>query len=233
MTNGRLTRLAAPLMAPESTEPLSNEAQLALAYTGPKSRGALTIFFEFDARLARIVAGTTEVMLGQMRLAWWRDMLSQPLDGRPQGDAVLDGIGSYWQGFESALVPLVDAWEWMLAEEFDTKSASEFALNRAKPLGALVQMVDECGDKPADLARKAAIWAYADAVANITDAKERETLLELARAEPWIGTRFPRGLRGIDVLIALSRRSLARGGRPLMEGRGAALIALRAAVFGR
>ena len=35
------------------------------------------------------MARTTEPMLGQMRLAWWRDALGKPVDERPRGDAVL------------------------------------------------------------------------------------------------------------------------------------------------
>ena len=81
-------------MSGELTENLADEAQLALAYIGPNLRDALRIFLELDGRLARIVSATTEPMLGQMRLAWWRDALGMAVSERPQGDAVLDGIGN-------------------------------------------------------------------------------------------------------------------------------------------
>jgi phytoene synthase len=32
-------------------------------------------------------------MLGQMRLAWWREALGKPLADRPRGDEVLDAVG--------------------------------------------------------------------------------------------------------------------------------------------
>jgi phytoene synthase len=42
---------------------------------------------------------------------------------------------------------------------------------------------------------------------------------------------LPKTLRGLAVLEALALRALRRGGRPLMEGRGAPLTAFRAAIF--
>ena len=71
-------------------ETLPTEIELALAYTPRDRREAMRVAFELDRRLARIVAATTEPMLGQMRLAWWRDILAKPVDERPRGDVVLD-----------------------------------------------------------------------------------------------------------------------------------------------
>ena len=45
------------------------------------------------------------------------------------------------------------------------------------------------------------------------------------------GGRMPSGLRGLAVLEGLALRAMLRGGRPLMEGRGASLAALTAAIF--
>ena len=46
-------------------------------------------------------------MLGQMRLAWWREALGKPVADRPRGDRVLDAIGQDWAGREAALVAMV------------------------------------------------------------------------------------------------------------------------------
>jgi len=69
--------------------------------------------------------------------------------------------------------------------------------------------------------------------AHVSDQTERELILELARAELSVNT--PTGLmpRALAVLTALSRRSIRRGGQPLMVGRGAALAALRAGLIGK
>ncbi|MEM7778966.1 MAG: hypothetical protein AAF697_01090 [Pseudomonadota bacterium] len=220
-------------MAPETGETLSNEAQLALAYTAPNLRNPLRIFFDLDARLGRIVAGTNEAMLGQMRLTWWRDMLRSDPAQRPRGDLVLDGIGQHWRGAEGSLIKLVDGWEYMLADRFDAAAARHFAENRAQPAIGLAHMIGVEETHAEKLAEKLTIWALADAAVNISDDIEREALLGLAREMNGRAPRFPRPLRGLDVLVALARRSVDRGGRPLLEGRGAALTAMRAAILGR
>ena len=92
-------------------DPLTPEAELAVAWSRPKVRGPLSMALQLDRRLARIVARTTEPMLGQMRLAWWREALAKPPGDRPRGDLVLDGISLHWAGHEAGLLPLVDAWE--------------------------------------------------------------------------------------------------------------------------
>jgi phytoene synthase len=217
-------------MVDESPESLPVEAQLAVAHTVIEWRRALTIFLELDIRLARIVAGTNEPMLGQMRIAWWREQLGNASDQRPSGDAVLDGIGQCWEGHESALIALVDGWEFMLAEELDQAAANAFARGRAAPFVALGEMAG--ASMPAGAVTAARRWALVDAAVHIPEGTERSMLLEQAGANREV-VRLPRPLRGLAVLDALARRSLKRGGRPLMEGRGASVAAVRAAIFGR
>ncbi|NQZ48206.1 MAG: hypothetical protein HRT63_11875, partial [Erythrobacter sp.] len=84
-------------------------------------------------------------------------------------------------------------------------------------------------------ARAGWCWACADLAANVRDPEERAMFVQLgleheADVKP---QALPRSDRGLAVLGALGARALAHGGRPLMEGRGAALVALRAAIFGR
>ena len=196
-------------------EPLSDEVQLALAHTPERLRLRLRTYFELDRRLARIVGATNEPMLGQMRLAWWRETLAKPHEERPSGDAVLDAIGQHWAEHEERLSKLVDAWELMLAETLEEEGARQFGALRAAPL-----------DAPAER------WALTDAAVHVPDGPERELLLRLAGENP-DRPAFRRDLRGLAILDALARRSLKRGGRPLMEGRGAALVAMRAAIIGR
>ena len=85
-------RLGAGFVTHEDPDILPPEAQLALAWSHAKVRGPLSIALQLDRRLARIVTRTSEPMLGQMRLAWWREMLGKPASDRPRGDAVLDGV---------------------------------------------------------------------------------------------------------------------------------------------
>lgn len=217
-------------MALSDTQSLPAEQQIALAHTPAILRDALRIFFELDLRLSRIVAATSEPMLGQMRLAWWREMLAKPPEERPRGDAVLDGIGAHWAGEEASLVKLVDGWEHMLAAELHEDTVRAFAAGRAAPLAALANRIDPSAHENCE--RSARRWAYADAAIHIPPGDEREALLRCAQALPK-AANLPSELKGLAVLDALARRSLSRNCRPLMEGRGASLVATRAAIFGR
>lgn len=209
---------------------LPPEAELAIAWSAPKVRGPLTTALQLDRRLARIVARTTEPMLGQMRLAWWREALAKPVADRPRGDRVLDAIGTHWAGQESALVAMIDGWEVLVtATSLGPAEIDSFAAGRGAFFGAL-----HSDNASADAARAALAgyrWALADAAAGVSDAGERAALVAAALAQDGKGGRMPSGLRGLAVLEALALRALKRGGQPLMAGRGASLTALRAAIF--
>lgn len=215
-------------MSSDLAETLSPEVELAIAHTPAKLRPALSIIFEFDARLARIVAATSEPMLGQMRLAWWRDMLGQDVADRPTGDVVLDGIGQHWRGREAALVKLVDGWEHLLAPPpLGEDDARAFAEGRRGALSAVFE-----GDTEA-VGRAASRWALADLAAKVSLDEERAMLVRLGLEDAHRLPRLPREARGLALLGSLAKRALDRGGRPLMEGRGAAITAARAAILGR
>jgi phytoene synthase len=214
----------------QSPDTLPPEADLALAWSPQMVRAPLSIAFQLDRRLARIVARTSEPMLGQMRLAWWRDALGTPIADRPRGDAVLDAIGTHWAGREAALVAMVDGWEVLvIAERLGRAEIDAFGTQR----GAFFGTLDDAAAK-SNTARITAAgfrWAIADAATSVSDAAERAALVEAGLARIASGGPMPKALRGLAVLDALAQRALRGGGRPLMEGRGAPLAALRAAIF--
>lgn len=216
-------------MTPPEEDPLPPEAALAIAWSGANLRAALTTALQLDRRLARIVARTTEPMLGQMRLAWWREMLGKPASERPRGDAVLDAIGAHWQGREGALVAMVDGWEVLVtATALGREEAEAFGTQR----GAFFAALGASGDAPR-LAAAGTRWAMADAAAMVSQPQERTALVSAGRTVPGPSGKMPSGMRGLAVLEALALRSLRRGGQPLMAGRGASLVALKAAMLGR
>lgn len=218
------------VMDPSNDDHLPPEAELAIAWSAPKVRASLTTALQLDRRLARIVARTTEPMLGQMRLAWWREALGKPVAERPRGDVVLDAIGAHWQGRESALAAMVDAWEVLVtAEALGPAEIASFAAGRGAFFSALQDDPSATGAARAVLAGQR--WALADAAAGVSDAEERAALIAAGLALAGQGGRMPSGSRGLAVLDALAARALQSGGQPLMAGRGASLVALRAAIF--
>lgn len=217
-------------MNADPSDMLPPEAELALAWSRPEVRGTLMAALQLDRRLGRIVARTREPMLGQMRLAWWREALGTPVAERPRGDAVLDAIGVHWRGREAALVRLVDSWEiFVTAKALDPKEAVSFGEGR----GAFFAAMAVTGDA-ATVQRLAAAgfrWALADAATAISDAEEREAVIGAGLSLVDDARRLPASFRGLAVLEALALRALRRGGMPLMEGRMAPLTAMRAAIF--
>jgi len=214
-----------------SLEALPPEARIALAWSPPRLRARLGTALALDRRLARIAMRTREPMLGQMRLAWWREALSKPLADRPRGDLVLDSAGQHWAGREAGLIALVDGWEVLVsAPQIGADEAEAFARQRA----AFFALLPDEAAMPAmaeAVAAAARVWALADAAAAVSDPAERAVLIAAGQAAAARPARLPAALRGLAVLAALGRRALARGGRPLMEGRAAALSALRGAIF--
>lgn len=219
-------------MTLSETQHLPIEQRLALAYTPPDFRDRLASYLLLDHRLGQIVANTNETLLGQMRMAWWRETLALPVAERPPGDEVLDALGLYWAGNESSLIATIDAWEALLvAEEFTATWISDHAHKRAAPLVPLLA-ADDTG-LHARVVNAGALWAIGDAAAHLSNEAERGAFVAagLGLANSHGGLRGSR--RGLAVLSALALRALRRGGRPLMEGRGAALTAIRAGLIGR
>ena len=212
---------------------LADEQRIALAYMRGSARDMLAGALALDRRLARIVAHSSEPALAQMRLAWWRDNLSKPVSERASGDQILDALGRHWLGRERALQMLVDGWEHLLGEEpLSEGAARQFAEGRA----GIFLAVAECtgrADSAEGVLKAAQRWAIADAAAHASRDDERGMLVRLGLEQGARPAQLPGSMRGLAVLDALARRSLKLGGRPLMEGRGAAICALRAGLLGR
>src|SRR5690606_10062975 len=98
--------------------------RLALTYASSRSRAEHMALLALDARLAAILRKRREPMLVQLRLAWWRDMLNSPAADWPWGDAVLDLLRR-WRD-PAGLVPLVDGWESLLAEDLTPRAIADF-----------------------------------------------------------------------------------------------------------
>lgn len=212
--------MARPMTKLEIQENLAAEQRVALAYMRGTAREMLAGAFAFDRWLARIVAHAGEPLLAQMRLAWWRDNLSQAVSG-------------HWSGQDEALQQLLDGWEQMLGEGLLSDSAArQFAKGRSALFIAVARTAgyEDCLAEVEQAARR---WALADAAAHSANRDERAMLTALGKERGLGPARLPRALRGLAVLDALASRSLKRGGTPLMDGRCAAICALHVGLLGR
>lgn len=185
----------------------------------------------FDAHLGRLVASVKEPLVGQIRLAWWREELAKPAAARPRGNPELDALGVHWGGEEAALVTLVNGWECLFgAAPLPEGDVGQFAAARGSALAAFARLAG-AGDAAADAELAGRRWALADLAERASDARERALCKELF-ADTRRPAHLPRVLRGAAVLDGLAARAMARG-EPLMAGRGGALAALRLGLLGR
>lgn len=214
-------------MAGDLHADLPELSQLAVAYAPPAAKEHWAALLALDERLATILRKKREPMLAQLRLAWWRDRLTEAPELWPAGDAVLDSLRQ-WRA-PAALAPLVDGWEGLVADQVDRSALDTFAAGRGAGFAALAVELGQ----PGEPARRAGrIWALADLVANMSDPQERATALALAQ-EGGRPPKLPRSLRPLAVLAGLGWRAVQAGGGPLLVGRGAALTAFRVGLLGR
>ncbi len=201
--------------------------RLALAYAPASSRAQWLALFALDARLAGVVRAAREPVLGQLRLAWWRERLVD--QSLPRGEPLLSLLQG-WGEHRSALVALVDGWEAMLGEAPLGESAlSALAEGRAGAVAALARACG-AGDDAKEAGRLALGWALGDLATHVSHSDERSAALALLEAQPWKPVRLARSLRPLVVLHGLGIRHSA-GAQP--SGIGALLSAIRLGIFGR
>lgn len=92
-------------------------------------RAALSTLWGLAARLTKLLLDAREPLIGQIKLAWWRDMtamIASDPSALPKGEPLLAELQASWAG-RGGLDALVDAAEAMLLAETDEerRAASE------------------------------------------------------------------------------------------------------------
>lgn len=197
----------------EST--LAPELRLALAYAPAVVRPLQLAAFALDARLAGIVGNAREVLLAQIKLAWWRERLGEPPEQRPPGEPLLAALAA-WHGPVDPLLALVDGWEAML----DPDAADPLALADARAALGRGLAIQAAAPEAAEQAA-AALRGWSLATTGQGAAQSLSNLPKLT---------LPRSLRALAVLYGLARR---RGGQaPLLDGPAALAAAMRIGMLG-
>lgn len=105
---------------PLPTDQLPLPVRLAWSYARKEDRPKFASLFLFDHRLNAVVTRAREPLLGQLRLAWWRDRLSEPRERRPVDEPLLAALAPIWDGQEQHLLLLLDAFEGLLLAKSET-----------------------------------------------------------------------------------------------------------------
>ena len=182
-----------------------------MSYAPGRSRAALDALFALDAALGNILRTTRDPLVGQMRLAWWREAL-QGLDatGAPAEPVLQSLTAAVLLGITGrALSEMVEAWEPLL-DDIGTGSIDDHARLRGRALFTMAGMaVGAAPDDPVGDAGEG--WALADLAANLSDAalasqvRERAaTMLTQSRRPRW-----SRRGRALGALALIADRQLS------------------------
>jgi phytoene synthase len=205
--------------------------RLALSYAPAAARADTLTLLALDARLAEIVRRRSEVLLAQLKLAWWRDRLREDPAQWPAGEPLLARLAG-WRGQLEGLGELVNGWEALLAETLAAADMRAFAAGRAAAWSALARQLGQPGS--ADAAMQAAReWALADLALHLGAWPDAELAREVTLAEPWRRPGLPRSLRPLAMLHGLVGRAVRRGSRDQLDAPSAGLLALRIGLLGR
>jgi 15-cis-phytoene synthase len=178
-----------------------NEPQkIALAYVPRVSRDGVSAIWALDAALGRVVATTTDPMIGQMRLTWWHGRLIGIDEGEVPAEPILAALRDVVRHHDvtgAKLAGLVEGWEVLLdplplsddvlRTYADKRGDGLFALS-ARVIGrpviaglgagwALIDFATHCSDQVT--AERA--WAIAAVLFKKTDVVGPKALRILAR----------------------------------------------------
>ena len=187
---------------------------LATLYAPAAARPALFALHALDIELLSVVESTTEPMLGQIRLAWWREQLQALDSGTAPAQPTLAALAAEVlpRGISGAsLEPLEDASLALFDDDLDAHSAARATLFAA----ALRVLIASPDAALADAAATAGIgWALVDAGRQ----GRALTPAQLDRAaEALAPRRVPAAARPLFATAALARADIAA----LRQGRRA------------
>ena len=192
--------------------------EIVLAMTPRAARAALAALFALDARLGAILASTSQPILGQMRLAWWREALERLDRAPPPAEPVLAELAAYVlpTGVRgAALARMADGWEALLTagDAPDEAALTRFAEDRG---GALFSAASEVlGAAP--LADAGQGWALADLVDSSGATGARARAMAVERPHAAFRGIVPRRARPLGTLALLAAMALRARPRPLRD----------------
>jgi 15-cis-phytoene synthase len=208
------------------------DRQLALGYAGARLRPALETLWALDEALGQVVQATREPILGQLRLAWWRDQISNVHGSVTPVDPVLVRLTATFDDRSdfAELSGLADAWTSLLGDlPLSDGVLTQYAAGRgallfrvaAKHVGA--QIPDELG----------AGWALADFGFRCSDPDTARRALFLANdnlSKAGLAA-VPLSLTALGVLARLKKGDIKDGhlvhGSPRKIGRALRYALLR------
>ena len=193
---------------------LAPPKRLALAYARRPEKEALALLLLFDVSLGHIVQRSNEPLIGQMRLAWWRDVMAKPASEMPSGEplighlTVLQERHPHWRLNQHMLL-IVEGWDALLAhDEWVGDVLQSHAKARAQ--GIFAGFADISGARSDDREQSTTLgihWALADALQYCQTEKQARAInaaqIDITKVS------LPRPLRPLSILAQASSRAVS------------------------
>lgn len=193
--------------------------RLLIAHAG-SDRQRHRLLWAYDRRLADIVRTTREPMIGQMRLTWWHDVVTDPQHVKGRGDPLVDALRvdlPQMMGGEAngaALIAMIDGWEALLEPmPLDDETLATYGEGRGG--GLFRAMAGENAETASGLSDAGAMWAYWDLAAHVGDEQTAMRAVRLAQARHAAlpPMRWPRALAPLRIATKLAAVDVGRGRR--------------------
>jgi hypothetical protein len=184
-------------------------ANLLSAYAG-RDASRHRLVWVFDARLAQIVRTTTEPMIGQMRLAWWQDVLTDAGEARGRGEPLLAALRAAGLAGHPGLIAMLDGWEALIGDAApDAIALRTFGTDRG---GGLFHALAGVADAPAALIQAGALWALWDLSGHIGSVAEARAAVSVAETflDGAVTSGWPRAWRPMRLAAGLARHDVSR-----------------------
>ena len=188
--------------------------RLILAYAKRADRPRYMLVFALDHRFAEVIRSTSETLIGQMRLTWWRDILTKPAKDRPTGEPLVTRINEVQrQGVElPPLLQLLEGWEYLLDDfPWDDRQFDQYAVKRGEGFFAFA-----LGGKEGVLTEEqkagAQAWALWDFARHCSDADMRERAFVKCchLFQPVTPVHFDRSGRVLSILCKLVQSDVTK-----------------------
>lgn len=180
--------------------------RLAAAYAKPEFSEGTIAAFAFDRALGAAVSRASESIAGQIRLAWWRELLCGERRSEAGSDAIASAISHLARDgrIADAFGRVVNGWERLfLPFPLSDESLLAYAQERGNGLfEAVAALSGECVPPSAGQG-----WALTDFAFRCSDPETAANAIELARSITKVET-LPRPLA---VLSRFARRDARRG----------------------
>jgi hypothetical protein len=184
------------MSAGEGESPLAPLPALLAAHGGRDAAWHRSVW-RLDARLADIARTTTEPLIGQMRMTWWHEVVSDGTGSKGRGDPLVGVLRARMARdggrVRAALLAMIDGWEAfvLVRDELDDDALRAFAEGRG---GGLFRALAPDGGGEGWLADAGSVWALWDLSGHVSDAAVAERAVALAvalnppRTGRWSGT---------------------------------------------